>query len=361
MSARRGGGPTDHEAELELLGERAVVVAGDDLQQPLEAAAAALVERLGDRGEADVRGHLEVVEAHQRQVAGHLEPLGASRFEHSERLRVGRGEDRRRRLGQGDELARQPVRDAAAVRPEALQLVAEREPRRRERLAIALQPLLACHEAEAPIGGVADERDPLVPELDQVLCREAAAADVVDDDAGQARMVRVDQHDRGPGGQEGLGLVVGGRQRDDQHAVGAVERRHAAEVLVALGGIGDVADDKIERRLVDGGEHPAYALDGGRVREERDHHPERVRRARRQRPGAGARPVAEVAHRGEHALSGRRADLTVVEDARDGAHADARTLRDICDRRPARSGPVLGPPHPLHNLQRCSSPISVGM
>jgi hypothetical protein len=198
------------------------------------------------------------------------------------------GEDRRRRLGQGDELARQPVGDAAAVRPEALQLVARRDPRRVERLAVALEPPLAGHEAEARVGGVADERDPLVPELDQVLRREPAAADVVDDDARQARVVRVDQHDRGAGRQEGVGLLVGRRHRDDQHPVGAVERRHPAEVLVALGRVGDVADDEVERRLVDGGEHPAHALDGGWVGEERIHHPERLGRARGQRPGAGA-------------------------------------------------------------------------
>ena len=224
--------------------------------------------------------------------------------------------------------------------------------RRRERVAVAGEPLAAGDEAVARVGGVAEERDPLVAELEQVPRRQLAALDVVDHHARQSRVVGVDEHDRDAAREQRLDLLVARRQRDDQQAVRAVDRRALAQIGVALRRVGDVADHELERGVVHGCDHAAHPLHRRRVGEERDHHPERLRRAGGERPRAGLRAVGEVVHRLHHALARGTADLTVVEDTRDRARPHPRARRHVRDRHaaassaPEPSGPVRRPPHP---------------
>ena len=63
---------------------------------------------------------------------------------------------------------------------------------------------------------------------------EHSPGDVVDPQARQARMEGVEQHDGCARSLEGVHLVVAGSERHEQEAVAAVQRRAAAEVLVAL-------------------------------------------------------------------------------------------------------------------------------
>ena len=147
-----------------------------------------------------------------------------------------------------------------AVRALALELGRDRDAGGFERAPVALAPPVAGHEPEARIGAVADEGDPLVPELDQVARGERAAGHVVDPQARQPGMEGVEQDDAGAGPQERIDLAVARGERHDQQPVAAVERHAVAEVLVALRRVGDVADDDVVLRLVERGEHAAHAL-----------------------------------------------------------------------------------------------------
>ena len=104
----------------------------------------------------------------------------------------------------------------------------DRQARRGQRLLVADRAVAAPAEAELR-RRVADQRDPPVAEVDQVLRRELAAGDVVDDDARQRRVLRVDQHagHAAPRCSRAT-LLVGRPGRDDQEPVGAVA---AAEQL----------------------------------------------------------------------------------------------------------------------------------
>ncbi len=209
----RSGGPADLEPELEplLLGLAVVVAQRGD--EALDRPPAALLERLVDGREPHVGRDLEIVEADDREVLGHVEALGPGRLEHAEGLGVRRGEDRRRRLLEREQLARQPVRHEPAVRAVALQLAPDRDARLLERAPVAVAPAVVRHEAETGVAAVADERDALVAELDQVARGQQPAGDVVDPQAGEAWVERVEQDDRRAGAQERVDLVLARRQR----------------------------------------------------------------------------------------------------------------------------------------------------
>ena len=191
---------------------------------------------------------------------------------------------------------------------------------------------LAGREAQARLGPVADERDALVAEVDQVAGGEHSPGDVVDPQTGQARVEGVEHDDGRARPLEGVDLVVAGSERHEQEAVAAVERCAAAKVLVALRSVRDVADDEVVVGLVERGDHPAHPLDRGRMREERDHQRERPGGAGDQRAGTRARAVLELVHGREHARAGPSADLAAVEDARDRAGAYAGLSGDVGDR-----------------------------
>ena len=300
--------------------------------EAFDRAPAAVLERLVDGREAYVGGDFQIVEADDGEIAGHADALDARGLEHAERLRVGGGEDRRRRLGQREQLAREPVRHQPAVRTLALELAPDRDPGLLKRAPVPVATALAGHEAQSRLGPVTDERDALVAEVDQVAGGEHSPGDVVDPQARQARVEGVEHDDGRARALEGVHLVVAGSERHEQEAVAAVQRRAAADVLVALRSARDVADDEVVLGLVERGDHPAHPLDRGRMREERDHQRERPGGAGDQRAGARARAVLELVHGREHPRAGPSADLAVVEDARDRAGAYAGLSGDISDR-----------------------------
>ena len=134
-------------------------------------------------------------------------PASTRRLEDTERLDVGGGDDRRRRLGHGEQLGSELARRRADVRA---MLHVPRLHRRAgvgEGAGIAGLPVAARHEAERVPLWLADERDALVAQRQQVVGRDPPAVAVVDDDARQRRVRRVDQHDREVGLGEPVALV----------------------------------------------------------------------------------------------------------------------------------------------------------
>jgi hypothetical protein len=85
------------------------------------------------------------------------------------------------------------------VRAVALELAPDGDARLLERAPVAVAPAVARHEAETRVAAVADEPDALVAELDQVARGHQPAGDVVDPQARQAGVKRVEQDDRRAG------------------------------------------------------------------------------------------------------------------------------------------------------------------
>ena len=132
---------------------------------------------------------------------GHAQARGARRLEHAGRLHVGGREHRRRRVAAREQLLGEPLGDGrgragrGATSSGRTGMPASREhlvgsPRSRRR---------ARGEAERVVGVVADERDALVAELDQVPGGDAPALDVVGDDHRHALTPGVDEDDRHAG------------------------------------------------------------------------------------------------------------------------------------------------------------------
>ena len=72
--------------------------ASQHLKEQLGAAAAALEQRLAHRRQADVGGHLDVVETDHRELLRHANVEDARRLEHAEGLGIRCREDSRRSL-----------------------------------------------------------------------------------------------------------------------------------------------------------------------------------------------------------------------------------------------------------------------
>ena len=158
----------------------------------------ALEERLAHGREPDVGRRLDVVEADDRQVAGHVEPGLPGRLDHPEGLHVGRGEHRGGTGPTGEEVAHQLAGHLAAVGPVAhpiARIGVLVETGLGQHLAVALLALGAGGEAERGGGIVADEGDALVTEVHEMAGGHPPALDVVGDDLGHAPGPRVDQHD----------------------------------------------------------------------------------------------------------------------------------------------------------------------
>ena len=244
-------------------------------QQPLHRAPAAVGERLADRREPDVRRELQVVEADDGEVAGHVEALLARRLQHAERLRVGRGEDRGRRIGERQQLAREPVGDRAPVRAEPLQPARDRHARGVERLPVpSRRRSLETKPRPGPSGR---RRRPRARARARAgagsrSCRRRRRRCTGWGAAGGSASSSTTG---APRAEQRLGLVVARRERDDQQPVAAVQRRAAAEVVVALAGVPTLQTTSSYSVVVERRQHAAHALHRRGVREEGDDERER--------------------------------------------------------------------------------------
>ena len=194
------------------------------------------------------------------------------------------------------------------------------------------RPVAARLEAEGIGRLVADEGDAAMPELEQMPGRELAAGDVVDHDARQPVMPRVDEHARDRFGAQPSHLLVRRDQGDDEQAVGAMGVGEQAErALLAIRRL-DVVEREVVRRGGERGHDAADALDRRGLGQERQHDADHERALEREVLGDRARPVLERANRLEHPLPRRRRDVpAVVDDARDGGDPDPRPRRDVGD------------------------------
>src|SRR3712207_890289 len=182
LPRRRGGGP-DHEGGG--LGAVPVghLLAGDEGQEHGGGLLAHPPDRLLHRGQRGIGecGLRDVVEAHDREPAWHLQAeLGGDLQGRQRREVVGR-EDRGRRRREGEQLAGRLARDLRLEAAGPHQRLVHRQPRGDERLAPALLPLLRGQQVRT----AGDHADAGVPEPDQVLHAEPGALQVVGGDRGQ--------------------------------------------------------------------------------------------------------------------------------------------------------------------------------
>ena len=188
-------------------------------------------------------------------------------------------------------------------------------------------------EAERVGRLVADERDPPVPELEQVARRQLAAVDVVDHDARQRVVARVDEHGGDPPACSRRTSPSGGMSEtisSPSVRCGSASRRNARccrsadSTSKSARSYGDVA----ERR-----DDPANALDRRRVRQER----RARRRSRASASATGSGRRSSGGSRASRIASSTRSRVAVgdvrapVQDAGDRGDADAGMGGDIRD------------------------------
>ena len=160
-----------------------------------------LRQRLADRGQrrADPARHRQVVEADHAELGGDSTPLPRGLVD-AERLEVGAGEDRGRRLGSVSSACPARSRPRRGTCPSA-ELRIDRQPRGLERGAVAVDARAAAqHRRRA-----ADHADAPVPELEQVPRGGDAAVPVRRADrrhAGRRLARRVDDHERDAAGAQ---------------------------------------------------------------------------------------------------------------------------------------------------------------
>ena len=123
---------------------------------------------------------------------------------------------------------------------------------------------------------VADQGDASVAELDEVASCHLAAGHVVDRDAWEGRMHRVDEDAGDARGAKAIHLGLGRERRDDEQAVGPVASIEQLECpalpwVLRL----DVEHHQVIRRATEAFDDASYPLHRGRVREpgqKRCHH-----------------------------------------------------------------------------------------
>jgi hypothetical protein len=183
----------------------------DEAQQQFGAHPGHLLERLAHRGQprGDDLAELQVVEAHHGQVAGDPQaPLGG-RVQGADGDLVVEGDDRRRRLGQGEQVAggRPAVRDGGLA-ARADQAFGREPAGGGQRGAVPEQAVFGGD----PVVRAGDGGDPGVPEPEQVL-------------GGQPGAGQMGRRDRGDAGRQGGALVhdherVAARVQVGQHIAG---------------------------------------------------------------------------------------------------------------------------------------------
>ena len=269
----------------------------------------------------------------------HAEPLGG--LEHADRLQVGGGEDRARRVGERQQLLRQRLRPRRAragrsarapgpcAHARALQRGAEPEPAilaRREAVRVGRDGLRRTRSGGGRArAGARPASSP--PRTLSITTR------------GSARVDGVDEHRRQLVALERGDLGVGDRQRDDQQPGHAVAAGEVAQRAVALLGRLDVEQHQVVLAPLAAPEpldHAAQPFDHRRRGEERHDDADRHRAPDREVARGRVEAVAELVDRGLHARP-RRLDheRAVVDHARDRRDAHAGMPRHVPDRRSA--------------------------
>ena len=325
VGERRGSGAAGL-ADDEARGERGGL-GGRVGEDRLDGAGAHLVDRHVDRGERgrDVLGDRDVVEARQREVAGHVQARLADRTEGADGHRVVGREDGRWPVGEGQQRRGGGVArllgEVAADHERGVGVEAALG----DRAAVARQPRLRVRVD----GGAADEGDPAMPEAGKVADHRGSALLVVDRHGRVARERAAEEHHREVGrkvGPQHVGLDVGRHHHEPIDA--ADERPERGDQLV-----GAVVDRRQERVVAMGADGALDAADDLRVEltvEVRQQHPDGLGGAGGQAPRGAVGDVAEVPGRlhetAARALPHRAAR---VEHARHGRDRDPRLPSNV--------------------------------
>jgi hypothetical protein len=188
-------------------------------------------------------------------------------------------------------------------------------------------------EAEGVVGGLAEEPDALVTEVEEVAGGHAPADEVVGGHRADVGAGDVDEHDGHAARRQPVERAGGRWEGHDQQAVGAVPPEEVGEALVTALRRLDVEQDEVVRAVGEDVDDAAEPLDGGGVGEEGNHDAEAVAPPERQPTGERAGSVVEHLDRRQDPLAGPVADLrAVVQHPGDGGRAHAGMSCHIADR-----------------------------
>ncbi len=269
----RDRGPHD-ELEGQFLDERnrpdpSGQRSGEDLRPTLTRR----LQRLAHGGQAAVGGDVDVVVADDRHIARHRPAGESGRLEDTDRLYVGGRDDRRRRVGHGEQLGGELACRRANVRTVLHVLPLERHTGVGEGQGVPRFAVPAGDEAERVALRLADERDALVAQRQEVFGGDPAASAVVDDDARHRRVHRVDQHDRELRVGEPVTLVGAQRERDDDQPIELCPWKFHQASPGAIRGV-DVVQHDLEAVRLQRPHDAAQALVRGGLVEVRHEHPD---------------------------------------------------------------------------------------
>src|SRR6266540_3281265 len=333
VRVRRCGRVADDETRRELEVKRLEAVS---VQQPVQEAdrgSSHLCERLTHRRQRrrHDRGMFDVVEADDRQVVRHAQAARSRRLDRADRDVVVEREDRRRRLGEVEE-----VRCGVSPRDDLglgfdLQCGIRQDACGRKRSAVAAATILGGH----PAARAGDLRDPPVAELEQVPHRLVGTRRVRGRhrrDSLVERHQRVEDHEPVAAVEQPLEFVARLLGQDDQRAVGQavqpVEHGDLAVVLVAGGGEHDL-------QIALGERLGRPRQDGREVRrvDERDENADQPGAACGEAAGAPVGGVAVLADDPADEVARFVRDVVAaVEYPRDGGDGHARQVGDLADR-----------------------------
>ena len=278
-----------------------IVGVGDRVEQDVGAAFAGVGERLADRRDVQMGGEVDVVVTGDRQLAGHVDRELACGVEHTHRLDVRAGHDRRRPVRHPQQLQCLGPGGRATVRRVTAEHAAT-DPCRTQRSPEAVLALRARDEPERVVAWLAQERDAPVTQRQHVVGRCSPAADVVDHHRRQRRVIRVERDGRERGLCEVVAVVVGERQRqhDEPSQVRVLGQR--VEPLAGPDRRVHVHDHDVEPVRLQAPHQRLHPLVGGRLVEERDEHTDVLVGARADRQPAGL-AVLQLADRELHPVA----------------------------------------------------------
>src|SRR5215210_3159818 len=314
--------------------------------------------RLADRGERrrGVRGNVQVVEAHDRHVVRHAPSGLGDGVQHTECGEVVRGEDRGDARLALEQPARRVVPAVVGEAPLLHELEVDRQAGAGERVAVTGESFVA----DAELARARDVPDPRVPEVDEMLGRDAAAKAVVhlDERDRPGVDVPVEADDREAVLDEAGDPIGREDQAVDERPVDLLRAQDAEVVLLALGVARRRAEQHrvpvAQRRLLD----PVHERRVEGVRDVGEEQGDRLRRLRDQAPSDRVRAVAELLDGGLDRRARRRGDLPgPVRRSRDGGRRHTREPRDVVDRGPlTRRG--LAHAESLTSRKRLRKPLS---
>ena len=304
-----------------------------------------LLDRLDDRREVEVLGHLVAVEAHDRDVAARLEPVRAQGAQRTEGHLVGHREHRRGRVGTREQGGHGPLAALDREVPARLEVGLDRESCVDQRVAIADPAVLLRPERRR--AAARPEMSPMrsCPRLMRCCTAiRAPATSSIPTDQQPSRSVSM----RATGTSASKISLTPSVSVDSEMTRKPSTRRRSLRCdghAVGLARVADAREQQVEvgalEHLLDAAEHPAEVPAGDVRRDDGDAPRATGRESRR---GGGDDVVEPLGHLADP-LAGHRVD--VGQPAKGARHRGGRhpgLARDVADGHGHGPGSFAGVP-----------------